>query len=297
MEKSRSKPKEFLSDHLHRQPLLTAFVVDSNPEQGQDDKSGGLLFKELLRKVLFVRSGFFKKKIAYARASQDFPTGSVLVIAPHPDDEVFACGGLIEYKIRHQERVDVLFMTNGEASHHGCCPGSKDQVASERNKLAKQALGAIGGHGLQMHWLNLPDGGIASPAMRGFDEQTIVLRNVIENIKPDQILVPHEFDSHCDHVNSNKIAMAAINGLAIEVFFYPVWMLYRFQRKFFFRRVKGRILKLDISQFHSKKLQAISIYENALKSDCPNKTQYIGKLPESLMCEFKRKYEIYIRPV
>ena len=43
--------------------------------------------------------------------------GSILVIAPHPDDESLACGGLIALLKAQKQEVYILYMTNGEASH------------------------------------------------------------------------------------------------------------------------------------------------------------------------------------
>ena len=43
----------------------------------------------------------------------DTPHASVLVIAPHPDDDILAAAGVIKRAIGHEE-VTVVFMTNGD---------------------------------------------------------------------------------------------------------------------------------------------------------------------------------------
>jgi LmbE family N-acetylglucosaminyl deacetylase len=38
----------------------------------------------------------------------------ILILAPHPDDEVMAAGGVIQKALKVRARVKVLFLTNGD---------------------------------------------------------------------------------------------------------------------------------------------------------------------------------------
>jgi len=42
------------------------------------------------------------------------PDDRVLILAPHPDDEIIACSGLIRRALKAKARVKVLFLTNGD---------------------------------------------------------------------------------------------------------------------------------------------------------------------------------------
>jgi len=44
-------------------------------------------------------------------------TQRVVVVSPHPDDEVLACGGLLALHARRGGEVMVVAVTDGEASH------------------------------------------------------------------------------------------------------------------------------------------------------------------------------------
>lgn len=41
------------------------------------------------------------------------PSDSFLIIAPHPDDEILTCGGLIQQAIENGAKVHILYITNG----------------------------------------------------------------------------------------------------------------------------------------------------------------------------------------
>ncbi|TCS71940.1 LmbE family N-acetylglucosaminyl deacetylase [Sulfuritortus calidifontis] len=252
--------------------------------------------RNLLTRALLERSLFFKKTLAHLLPSTAFPPGSALIVAPHPDDEVFACGGLIAHKLARHERIDILYMTQGEASHADCCELDRGKIAAARRQLARQALDTLGGSGIKMHWLDLPDDGVPAPGSHRFDEAALRVGKIIDDIKPSQILIPHELDTHSDHINTNAIVMAALKGRNVEVFSYPTWMLYRFRRKDLFRRVKGRAFKLNIVPGHPNKMAAIAIYENAVDPACPNKAPIIGRLPDTLMREFRNEYEVFFEP-
>ena len=47
---------------------------------------------------------------------------NILVVAPHPDDEVIGCGGIIAKKVANGDRVTVAIMTEG------CIPDRKSVV-------------------------------------------------------------------------------------------------------------------------------------------------------------------------
>lgn len=44
------------------------------------------------------------------------PKDRVLVMAPHPDDEVLGCGGIIQRAVKMGLPVHVLFLTYGDAN-------------------------------------------------------------------------------------------------------------------------------------------------------------------------------------
>lgn len=76
----------------------------------------------------------------------------LLVIAPHPDDEVLMAGGLISQTVRRGERVAVALVTNGDAT----C--NRDGATRDAETLeAMHELGVS-----EVHFLGYPDGALSA---------------------------------------------------------------------------------------------------------------------------------------
>ena len=52
----------------------------------------------------------------------------ILIIAPHPDDEVLGCSGLIQRSLKEGKQVDVVILSGGGKSHSGCCSIDKKEL-------------------------------------------------------------------------------------------------------------------------------------------------------------------------
>ncbi len=96
-------------------------------------------------------------------------THRVMVIAPHPDDEILACGGLIHDLIQESAEVFVIFVTNGEgfgdyllAKEHQKDRhwGTRVLLGYERQDESLLALSHLGVSYSNVFFLSYPDGGI-----------------------------------------------------------------------------------------------------------------------------------------
>jgi hypothetical protein len=83
---------------------------------------------------------------------------SVLIVAPHPDDEVLGCGGLLAECTDNGIRTDILFLTNGEASHKGCCVIPEKDVATMRRSQAVSSSKILSIPHERLHFLGSRDG-------------------------------------------------------------------------------------------------------------------------------------------
>jgi N-acetylglucosamine malate deacetylase 1 len=75
------------------------------------------------------------------------PKKPVLVLAPHPDDETFGCGGTIRMLTQSGIAVDVAFLTRGEQGLEGGTASSvaaSRQMAETRTQEAHAACAVLG---------------------------------------------------------------------------------------------------------------------------------------------------------
>ena len=123
--------------------------------------------------------------------------GNVLVIAPHPDDEVFGVGGCILHHLDRGDSVHVVICTRGEESRFG-----KEQVERVQGeaKRVHAFLGVTGSHSLDLPAARLDavPGSDVNEAMEGLFRQ----------VEPEVIYVPHPGDVHRDHSGSHGVQPA-----------------------------------------------------------------------------------------
>jgi LmbE family N-acetylglucosaminyl deacetylase len=220
-------------------------------------------FLKHLRRLLI--SGLIRSS---ARPCPALPTGKTLVIAPHPDDETFGCGGLIALKTASHIPVDVVFLTSGEASHNDCCRMDRAHLGEARRAQARTAAGLLGVTEDHMHWLGMTDGEIGSGEGTGVNtagSDIDKLAELISKLKPDEIYCPHPLDCWPDHEATARLVLQATQVSAFagptadksgfrlrqayggqvrsQVFFYLVWGWYGMQ----FRNC-GRVAGLQSSR-------------------------------------------------
>jgi LmbE family N-acetylglucosaminyl deacetylase len=174
------------------------------------------------------------------------PAGPVLVVAPHPDDEVLLAAGAIARARRAGHAVDVAIMTNGGL---GC---ERDGGVRQAESVAGLAmLGVAEAH---VHFLGLPDGSLAdlgdrplpavtqrdraghcvavatTSAWRGRAQQDVHtrltgrpgpftvatavddLRALIDELRPALVITTHPIDTHPDHAATAVLVQRAVQA-------------------------------------------------------------------------------------
>jgi LmbE family N-acetylglucosaminyl deacetylase len=150
--------------------------------------------------------------------------GTLVIVAPHMDDAVLACGGTIS-KLPRKDRIHIIYATDGSQSPQSILPHyqnrSKD-LTKIRMEEAKEALQTLGVTEKNLHFFNFPDGKL-NKYSRDFSESFISL---IQQIKATHLLVPFEYDSHPDHLTVHHLTTKAIQKVTIndiKVFEYFVY--------------------------------------------------------------------------
>lgn len=144
------------------------------------------------------------------------PAQRAVVVAPHPDDEVLAVGGLLTDLSAQGRRVALVAVTDGEASHPGSRIWPPAQLAKQRIHETTEALQALGVSALVTR-LGLPDGGLAHRVDRLAD----MLRRLLQ--PDDVVFTTWGLDGHPDHEATCQAARAAAASVGARVFEVPVW--------------------------------------------------------------------------
>lgn len=126
--------------------------------------------------------------------------GSALVLAPHPDDEVLGCGGLLVDLVASGAAVRVLFLTDGGAGEEG---EARAGYVERRRREAGAVADLLGFAGVEH--VGLPDGHLAEH----LDAAAAAIRRGLVALRPEVLLVPSPLEASRDH----RAAFAALHRL------------------------------------------------------------------------------------
>jgi LmbE family N-acetylglucosaminyl deacetylase len=163
------------------------------------------------------------------------PTDSVLIVAPHPDDETLACGGLVQVAIAAGARVSVVYLTSGDGLEwdillsRAPMPEPSKMLALGRRRMgeARNAAAVLGIPSENLYFLGYPDAGLSqlidgnysTPFKSRHTGATAVpysdalspgapytgrslekdMQSVITAVKPTIVLLPSIHEVHPDH--------------------------------------------------------------------------------------------------
>ncbi|MDX1740720.1 MAG: PIG-L deacetylase family protein [Rhodothermales bacterium] len=186
--------------------------------------------------------------------------GRLVVLAPHMDDEVLACGATLA-TIRDKSNLFVIFATDGSKSpapEFRWQGQPRSDLPEVRRTEATKALGVLGVKPDQLVFLDLPDGRLHQHV----DELYGLLKDHLDHIDPDHILIPFRYDRHPDHLALHAAAKRAgreLRAQFAEYFVYSRWRLLPGGdiRSF----VRDELLvKIDAEPVRDMKLRSLTCY-------------------------------------
>lgn len=219
----------------------------------------------------------------------ELPSGSFLVLAPHPDDEILGLGGCILAALERRQVVHIVYLTDGEAA---CPQYPAERVKTERAKLTCEVMGRLGIPLQNLHYLRLPDGGIPRPNQPGFNEAVEWLLQLINDLKPDNLLATHRDDFWpYDHVACAEMAEVALARAAHKATLheYWVWAWYNLRPWRLLRSWPAGLSTVDIRPWAAKKRALGRVY---LDAKSPDGMPWSGVLPWPLRHAFNFNIEV-----
>src|SRR5947208_10863391 len=112
----------------------------------------------------------------------------LLILAPHPDDEVIGCGGLLALHLREGRQVRVVIVTDGAEA-------GDITVREDESKLGLLLFGDV-----VPEFLHFRDRHLSEES----DALANRLREILTDFKPDLIAVPSPVEIHPDHAALSK---------------------------------------------------------------------------------------------
>lgn len=210
----------------------------------------------------------------------------LVVVAPHPDDEILGAGGLLQHMDHIGVETLVLAVTDGEASHPRARALGWD-LAAARSIETQVALDRLGCGSAGVQRLRLADGAVA--------EEVQYLTDVLSRLlRPDDLcLSPWRSDGHPDHNASGHAAAAAARLTNTPVLEYLVWTWHwATPEDAVVPWDQCRRLDLGRRQIARKRwaTYAFTSQIRALGSDCDGKPL----LTDSVLRRFWRPFEVFI---
>jgi len=170
------------------------------------------------------------------QAVAHLPARHALVLAPHPDDEVFGCGGAILAHVQHGIPVSVIILTDG-----GLYGDAAVRMAESRS--AATLLGC----GEPEFWA-YPDRGLRH-------DQDLVGRLVQKIVATgaDLVYAPSPWEVHPDHRQTASAAAQAVLDTGVRIAYYEVGSPLRPN------------LLLDITAHAAAKMQAMRCFASQME--------------------------------
>ncbi|MFL6577225.1 MAG: PIG-L deacetylase family protein [Povalibacter sp.] len=172
-------------------------------------------------------SGLLQVSGVYNRSAMVWEPGNetVVVLAPHMDDEVIGCGGSLALHVQRGAKVCVVFMTDGRGGSSDISVLQGDERARRERELieirkaeAREALKQLGI--TDMVCLDAPDGALGTCSW-----VAAKLREVLDSRQPELLYLPFYLEEHPDHRATSRVLMDAAEGSAwnFQCLGYEVW--------------------------------------------------------------------------
>ncbi len=143
----------------------------------------------------------------------------LVVVSPHPDDEVLAAGGVMRWYADHGRDVVVVAVTDGEASHAASSRITPSELRTRRHGERAEAMCRLGIDDFELVRLGQPDRGCAA-------DVAAIAAAIVPLLRPDDVVIgPSAADRHPDHV-AVATALRRAAGKAVDVVHEaPTWAL------------------------------------------------------------------------
>ncbi len=204
------------------------------------------------------------------------PAAPLVVVAPHPDDEILGAGGSIALAAADGQPVIIISVTDGEKA-----PVAIAELAAVRRAELEHALATLGVTA-EIHRLGVPDGRVRA-------HEATLADAIAAHIPPGAtLLAPQIGDGHPDHDATGRACarVAANHNLTLGA--YPIWAWHHRQPH---ELDVQRLVRVALpAAVRTRKRAALQCFRSQLAppSDRP-------VVPPHVLTYFDRPYETFAR--
>jgi LmbE family N-acetylglucosaminyl deacetylase len=148
----------------------------------------------------------------------------LVVVAPHPDDDVLGCGGTLAAAAATGLDAVVVYVTDGSASHVGSESYPPARLRDVREREARAALLALG-VGSEPRFLRIADGTVAGLDADENDAIVAAIADAADATVKALVLGPWLRDHHADHVAvAALVRRACAHRPKTTLLEYAIWL-------------------------------------------------------------------------
>ena len=188
--------------------------------------------------------------------------GSALVVATHPDDESFGCGGTLALLARGRAPVSVLVITDGSASHPGHPTLAPAELAACRKAEARRAMESLGIDWERVTFLDERDGTLSHLDSERSLGLVARIAEALGRLAPRTVLLACRLDGSSEHDASFALVSRALGSarLTPRMLEFPVWSWWNPLLLLRPLRTCPRLWRVDIRDVSDAKARAIGAY-------------------------------------
>ncbi len=224
--------------------------------------------------------------------------GRTLVVAPHPDDESLGAGGAIALLRDANVPVHVLFVSDGSQSHPNSPTYPARRLSELREDEARQALHILNVTPESAIFLRLPDTQVPTPNDVEFAPAVDAVWRILNELKPDTVLVPWRRDPHRDHRATWQLLYEAVQKQALQPRWleYPIWLWELGGEADQPRPGEVRVLQISIGLAVDRKKRAIAAHRSQVTRLINDDPTAFYLSPE-LLAHFDVPHELFFEPI
>ena len=209
----------------------------------------------------------------------------LVVVAPHPDDEVLGAAGLLRVAARSGSAIVIVAVTDGEASH----PGTRwcgERLAARRRAESAEALDRLAIGPVDVVRCSLPDGAVADHE----DRLAGMLRDLLG--PASCCAATWRFDGHPDHDATGRAAARAATATGATLLEHPIWAWHWATPDGGLPLGRARRLDLSIAD-HRAKGRAIAAFTSQIEP-LGTRPEERAVLPPAVRARFERRFEVHL---